>query len=61
MCFTVQHMIDHYPTLEMLADYHAKLLQVKLFRKLCKVIMGIAHVETLREANAIQIKECVNK
>ena len=40
--------LQYCPTLEMLADYFTKPLQGALFRKFWDVIMGYAHIDTLK-------------
>jgi len=43
--------VTYCPTLEMLADFFTKPLQGSLFRKLRAVVMGHAHVDTLKESS----------
>ena len=51
--------IVHCPTEEMLADFFTKPLQGQLFEKFKKVLMGHAHIDTLRSTTPALVEERV--
>ena len=54
--------VKHCPTLQMLADFFTKPLQGSLFVKLRDVIMGIKHIDTLRqEIKSLPVQERVEE
>jgi hypothetical protein len=60
--FGVENVSVHYcPTEQMLADFFTKPLQGSHFRKLCEVIMGHKHVDTLKEVPMASPQERVGK